>query len=92
MYSVDLSADQKFTVTMTYGTFNWRGQLTVTGRLDDKLILMTSDQKSDKDDTYISVKCEREGSWNVIFYSPYWFVNKTGLPLKVKVCLSLMLF
>lgn len=92
LYSLDLSTDQKFSVTMTCNTFNWTGHLTVTGRLDDKLVLMTSDQKSEKDDLYISVKCEREGSWNLIFYSPYWFVNKTGLPLKLKVCVSLMVF
>ncbi|XP_066252577.1 intermembrane lipid transfer protein VPS13A-like [Euwallacea similis] len=84
IYSLDLTRDQKFAIKITYNTLTWTGQLSVTGHLDDKLILMSSDQKSERNDVYINVKCEREGSCNLIFYSPYWIVNKTGLPLKVK--------
>lgn len=70
---------------MTYNTLTWTGQLTVTGHLDDKLIVMVSDQKSERKDMQINVKCDREGACNLLFYSPYWIVNKSGLPLKVKV-------
>lgn len=77
---------------MTYNTLTWSGTLNVTGHLDDKLIIMASDQKSERKDVYVNVKCEREGSCNLIFYSPYWIVNKTGLPLKVKVNFYFMLY
>ncbi|KAH1005296.1 hypothetical protein HUJ04_006309 [Dendroctonus ponderosae] len=88
IYSLDLSKDQKLALKMTYNTLTWTGQLTVTGHLDDKLIVMVSDQKSERKDMQINVKCDREGGCNLLFYSPYWIVNKTGLPLKVKASLA----
>ncbi|KAL1509464.1 hypothetical protein ABEB36_004192 [Hypothenemus hampei] len=88
MYSLNLTADQKFALTMTYNTLTWQGQLNLTGHLDDKLILMVSDQKSERKDVYINVKCEKELSFDLIFYSSYWIVNKTGLPLRIKASSS----
>ena len=33
----------------------------------------------------ISVYTAREATTSVYIYSPYWFVNKTGLPIKIRV-------
>ncbi|XP_050293548.1 intermembrane lipid transfer protein VPS13C-like [Anthonomus grandis grandis] len=84
IYSLDLSRDEKFAIKMTYNNITWSGTLNVTGHLDDKLIPMLSDQNPACKTVHINVKCERDGTCKLIFYSPYWIVNKTGLPLKIK--------
>ncbi|XP_060526445.1 intermembrane lipid transfer protein VPS13C-like isoform X2 [Cylas formicarius] len=88
VYSLDLSVDHKLAIKITYDSLAWTGHMTVTGHLDEKIVLMISDQKDEIRDLSVNVKCEREGSFNLIFYAPYWIVNKTGLPLKIKASSS----
>ncbi|XP_030755861.1 vacuolar protein sorting-associated protein 13A-like [Sitophilus oryzae] len=89
VYSLDLTKDQKLAVKVTYNSSIWTGHVTVTGHLDEKVVLLSSDQKDETKDLTINIKCDREGSCNLIFYAPYWIVNKTGLPLKIKASSSL---
>jgi hypothetical protein len=52
---------------------------------------MTTDQDTDGGNKHLSlnIRLDRSESQNVMIYSPYWIVNKTGLPLQLKVNLTI---
>lgn len=83
VYSLDLSVDQKLLIKIKYNLMSWSGILNLTTYLDEKIVILTSETKNVKP-LAINVKCEREGSCKLFLYTPYWIVNKTGLPLQIK--------
>lgn len=87
IYSLNLSKDQKLLIKITYANLIWSGLLNLTTHLDEKIVILTSDSKVDScnKNLTINVKTDREGSCNIYFYTPYWIVNKTTLPLYIKV-------
>ena len=50
---------------------------------------MTADQDADGGNKHLllNIRLDKSEFQNVIIYSPYWIVNKTGLPLQLKVIL-----
>lgn len=87
VYSLNLSKDQKLLVKVNYGNTVWSGTLNLTAHLYEKVILFNSETKLEGTTRQlaINVKTEKEGSFNLFFYTPYWIVNKTGLPINIKV-------
>lgn len=91
-YAFNLSKDQKLFVRVSYSSSAWSGTLNMTTHLDEKIMHLASEGKDDENKNLtINVKTDREGSCSIYFYSPYWIVNKTGLPLHVKVFLFFLL-
>lgn len=84
VYSSDFSKDQKLTIRVKRNSVTWIGNLNLTKHLDEKSLLLNSDSK-DVHNMTVNVKANREGSCNLYFYAPYWIMNKTGLPLQIKV-------
>lgn len=89
VYSLNLSKDQKLLIKISYANTLWTGMLNLTTHLDEKIINLTSDCNTNLS---INVKTDREGSCNIYFYTPYWIINKTTLPLYIKVFNILILF
>ncbi|KAB0792527.1 hypothetical protein PPYR_14486 [Photinus pyralis] len=86
IYSIDLSKDQRFLVKVSYSGFVWTGLLNVTADFDEKIIMLSTDAKSNGTNKQlpIHVKIEKENNYNIFFYASYWIVNKTELPLQLK--------
>ncbi|EEZ98160.2 hypothetical protein TcasGA2_TC000586 [Tribolium castaneum] len=83
VYSLDLSKDQKLLIRVKYNLLTWSGILNFTTYLDEKIVVLSSDSKEIKH-LAINTKTDREGSCNMFFYTPYWIINKIGLPLQIK--------
>ncbi|XP_063908904.1 intermembrane lipid transfer protein VPS13C-like isoform X2 [Zophobas morio] len=83
VYSLDLSKDQKLLIKVKYNLLTWSGILNFTTYLDEKIVILSSDSKEVKH-LAINTKTDREGSCNIFFYTPYWIINKIGLPLQIK--------
>lgn len=84
VYSSDFSKDQKLTVRVKHSSTTWTGNLNLTKHLDEKSMLLNSDN-TEVTHLTVNVKVDREGSCNLFFFAPYWIMNKTGLPLQIKV-------
>lgn len=84
VYSSDFSVDQKLTIRVKHNSITWTGNMNLTKHLDEKSILLNSDSTKGSHLT-VNVKADREGSCNLFFYASYWIMNKTGLPLQIKV-------
>ncbi|KAK5650330.1 hypothetical protein RI129_001359 [Pyrocoelia pectoralis] len=86
IYSIDLFKDQKFLVKVSYSGFVWSGLLNLTIDFDEKIVMLSTDTKINGTNKQlpIHVKVEKENNYNIFFYSSYWIVNKTELPLQLK--------
>lgn len=84
VYSLDLSKEIKLVIKMKYNGLTWSGNLRFTTRLEEKLIVLSTEENSGKQ-ILVNVRVDKERSCNVFFYASYWISNKTGLPLHVKV-------
>ncbi|CAH1112949.1 unnamed protein product [Psylliodes chrysocephalus] len=91
VYSLDFSKDQKLLIRLKHNSTTWTGTLNLTQHLDEKIILLSTDNK-EFSNLAINVKSDREGSCNLFFYTPYWIANKTGLPLQIKASVSNTLY
>lgn len=83
IYSLDLTKDQKLVIKLRYNGAMWCGNLNLTPHLDEKILMLTSEDG--KESLAVNVKTDRDKSCEVFFYTPYWIVNKTTLPLQIKV-------
>ncbi|CAH1961424.1 unnamed protein product [Acanthoscelides obtectus] len=88
VYSVDFSKDQKLLIRVKHNSTTWSGHLNFTLHLDEKIVMLSTESKDEGKNLAINVKSEKESSYSLIFYAPYWIVNKTGLPLQLKATAS----
>lgn len=86
VYCLNLNKDQKLLIKVFYQNSTWSGYLNLTPHLCEKIVSLNCEGKSEGSWKHfaINVKVEREGSCNLFFYTPYWIVNKTGLPVNIK--------
>lgn len=86
VYSVNMSTDLKFALKVAYSGHVWTGNLNLTTDLDEKILILSSDSKSNGTvkQLLIHVRTEKE-NYCLVFYASYWIVNKTQLPLQIKV-------
>lgn len=70
-----------------YFGLTWTGTLSLCSKLEEKLITMTTEQDTDGGNKHLllNVRVDKSESQNLTIYSQYWMVNKTGLPLQLKV-------
>ncbi|XP_072395854.1 intermembrane lipid transfer protein VPS13A-like [Diabrotica undecimpunctata] len=92
VYSLDFSKDQKLLIRLKHNSATWTGTLNLTKHLDEKILVLTTDNKEEVANLAINIKSDKEGSCNMFFYTPYWIINKTGLPLQIKASISNTLY
>lgn len=92
VYSLDVTKEIKFTIKMRYNATNWSGVFTYTPQFEEKMIAISMEDKSSKQAMLLNAKAERQDSCKVFFYSTYWIVNKTGLPLHIKTSNSNLIY
>lgn len=70
-----------------YFGISWNGTFHLCNKMEEKMLCMTTDQDTDGGNKHLTlnVRVDKAESYNVMIYSPYWIVNKTGLPLQLKV-------
>ena len=73
-----------------YHHVDWMGSLELGNELEEfKAITMESDVNVDGQNKQLSlsihINCDT--TMDLYLYSPYWLVNKTGLPIMIRVCL-----
>ncbi|XP_057653630.1 intermembrane lipid transfer protein VPS13A-like [Diorhabda carinulata] len=88
IYTLDFSKDQKLQVKVEHNGTTWTGTLNFTKHLDEKVLLLNTDNRDEVSNLAINIKSDREDSCHLFFYTSYWIVNKTGLPLQIKASIS----
>lgn len=65
----------------------WTGNFNLCNKLEEKLITMITEQDTDGGNKHLplNVNIDKSESQSITIYSPYWIVNKTGLPIQLKV-------
>lgn len=84
LFNINISTDQKLFVNVKCNSESWNGFFTLTTHLDEKFFVLTSSSGNNRM-LALNVRADREKSCQIFIYSSYWIVNKTGLPLKMKV-------
>lgn len=71
----------------------WTGSFNLSPDVEEKIITMTTEQDTEGGNKQLglSLKVERGETCEVLLYAPYWIINKTGLPLQIRV-FSLLLY
>lgn len=68
---------------------SWRGQLELSGNLEEAKGVQMQPQQAQPERMHrqlcISIQLTCDCSLEVFLYSPYWVINKTGLPLQIRV-------
>lgn len=91
VYSLDLTKEIKLMIKMKYNGMMWSGTFHYTPQFEEKIVILSTDEKDGKQ-VLVNVKVERENSCKIFFYSSYWIVNKTGLPLHIKTSVSNLIY
>ncbi|KAG5885876.1 hypothetical protein JTB14_019139 [Gonioctena quinquepunctata] len=92
VYSFDFSKDQRVLIRVKHNTTTWTGNLNLTPHLEEKIIVLSTENKEEVTNLAVNVKSDRESSCNLFFYTPYWILNKTGLLLQIKASASNSLY
>ena len=72
-----------------YLSADWSGSFDLTFDLEEfKAVMMESETSVEGQNKQLSlgVHVSRTQTLNLYVYSPYWVVNKTGLPIQLRVC------
>lgn len=65
----------------------WSGYFNLSPEVEEKIVSMTTEQETEGGNKQLglNIKVERRSLCEVILYAPYWIINKTGLPLQIRV-------
>lgn len=87
LYSLNIQRTVKFMIELNYLGLLWTASLNLTLDLDEKILSMVTDFDTEGGNKQltVNVRVDRLDSCELFFYSPYWIVNKTGLPLQIRV-------
>lgn len=76
----------------SYLGISWSSSFNLRKDLNEKIVNMSTEYDTDGGNKHlkIAIKITNEDSCRIFIYSPYWIVNKTGLPLQLRVTLNLI--
>lgn len=74
-------------VVPSYLGISWSGNFNLRKDMNEKTINMSTEHDTDGGNKHlkIAIKITNEDSCRIFIHSPYWIVNKTGLPLQIRV-------
>ncbi|KAE8750068.1 hypothetical protein FOCC_FOCC003192 [Frankliniella occidentalis] len=90
-YFLNLQKQHRVAVEVpAYLGLSWSGNFNLTSDLEEKTVTMTTEQDTEGGNKQlgVTVRVDRAGTCVVYLHSPYWIVNKTGLPLQIRGSLS----
>ena len=88
IYFLNLQKIHKVTVEIPeYLGIPWVGSFSLTPDLEEKVVQMVTEQDTEGGNKQLglSLKVVRNSTINLYLHSPYWIINKTGLPLQIRV-------
>lgn len=74
-------------IVPSYLGISWSGSFNLRRDLNEKIVNMSTEHDTDGGNKHLktAIKITNEDSCRIFIYSPYWIVNKTGLPLQLRV-------
>lgn len=71
----------------SYLGISWSGHFNLRKDINEKIVNMSTEHDTDGGNKHlkIAIKITNEDSCRIFIHSPYWIVNKTGLPLQLRV-------
>lgn len=89
VHSVDLNQGQTMTMQVkSYLSSNWEGSLVVSREMKaTETIAMVTQTTGDnqKHLNLLANSTSTDGAWDICLFSPYWIVNKSELPVEIRV-------
>lgn len=93
VHSVDLNQGQTMTMQVkSYLSSNWEGTLMVSREMkatETVAMVMQTTGNNQKHLNLLANSTSTDGAWDIFMYSPYWIVNKSELPVEIRVSGSL---
>ncbi|XP_046398302.1 vacuolar protein sorting-associated protein 13C-like isoform X1 [Ischnura elegans] len=88
VYSLSLLKTHTILIEMpSYLGIPWTGSFNLSPELEEKTVSMVTEYETEGGNKQLglNLKVERSsGSCVILIYSPYWVINKTGLPLQMR--------
>ena len=87
-YFLNLAKMHRVTVEVpAYLGLAWTGSFNLTPDLEEKTLAMATEQDTEGGNKQLSVtvRVDRSAICDVYLHAPYWIINKTGLPLQLRV-------
>jgi len=77
-------------IVPSYLGISWSGSFNLRKDIHEKTVNMSTEHDTDGGNKHlkIAIKVTNEDSCRIFIHSPYWIVNKTGLPLQLRVKLK----
>lgn len=74
-------------VVPSYLGISWSGNFNLRKDVNEKTVNMSTEHDTDGGNKHlkIAIKITNDDSCCIFIHSPYWIVNKTGLPLQLRV-------
>lgn len=74
-------------IVPSYLGISWSGSFNLRKDINEKTVNMSTEHDTDGGNKHlkIAIKITNEDSCRIFIHSPYWIVNKTGLPLQLRV-------
>ncbi|XP_075226529.1 intermembrane lipid transfer protein VPS13A-like [Lycorma delicatula] len=91
VYFLNLLKTHKISIEVpSYLGIPWSGSFTLSSDLEEKIITMATEHDTEGGNKQLglNIKVDRSEICEIIFYAPYWIINKTGLPLQIRASLS----
>lgn len=79
-------------VEVNYLSLPWTGNFNFSNELEEKILTMTTDCDTDGGNKQLglNIKIDRTEGCELYLHAPYWIINKTGLPLQLRVKIFLI--
>ncbi|KAG8227036.1 hypothetical protein J437_LFUL013823 [Ladona fulva] len=88
IYSLNLLKSHTILIEMpSYLGIPWTGSFNLSPELEEKTVSMVTEYETEGGNKQLglNLKVDRtNGSCSIVIYSPYWVINKTGLPLQMR--------
>lgn len=65
----------------------WMGSFNLSADLEEKIVAMATEHDTEGGNKQLglSLRVERSETCDLMLHAPYWIINKTGLPLQIRV-------
>lgn len=81
-------------IVPSYLGISWSGSFNLRKDINEKTVNMSTEHDTDGGNKHLKIliKITNEDSCRIFIHSPYWIVNKTGLPLQLRVTINYIIF
>ncbi|KAH9636273.1 hypothetical protein HF086_009469 [Spodoptera exigua] len=87
-YTLALPQPHRLQLAMHYMGTMWTGSFTLSPDVTEKTVTLSSESEAEggRQQVALCVRVARRDCWELFLHAQHWLINKTGLPLQMKVC------